>query len=753
MKKNNFKNTTPNPSLVRKGIRGGIPLLALLIFILLPKTAGAATVFKDPLSRGLVGYWNFDVGKGGTKAYDMSGNGNNGTLTNMSDAAYNGWTDSKTGLGTALKFDGVDDYVSIPDSNTWQFTGDFSITTWVKYNSVCVEWWTCSFVAQDEGGGNKNKWIFSYDNASGQHNTVFHINSTAAGSGPVLRGNTWTALTGIWYFVGVTRIGNNYTFYRNGIADGSATNTYTIPNANTPLLLGEGEINGAGDYPFNGSEDEVHIYNRALSASEIQRLYNLTKPKIVTSGTGSLSQGLVGYWNFDVGKGGTTAYDNSGQGNNGILINMSDSPYNGWTDSKNGLGQALSFDGVDDYVSVGSAVGIQNDSSPFTFCAWVNPSNLSSAGAIVNNGGTASSFNNKFFAMLGINNFVPGSVEIYIGKAQVWDAAVYAPVAVVRQWQYMCGTYDGSRTNAGFKIFYNGIQQSTTVGYNNWSTAGTNYQNWNIGATPGNSGLERIFNGSIDDIRIYNRALSASEILRLYNLTKPKIDTANTNGTLSQGLVGYWTFNGGDINWATGSANDVSGQGNNGRMVGLGTTSASVAGKLGQALKFNGNNYVDVPNLVSIGKGFVGTVTFWAKGVGGQSAVANFRTSESTGDGSIGVDSSGHLVYTLDTRTSLPYAYSISSTATSNTSEWNFYAAVLNIPSDKETLYVNGVGENKILNYVSDGSFSTFTTVDIGRWHNDFWAGDWFNGSIDDVRIYNRALSASEITRLYNMGR
>ena len=104
--------------------------------------------------------------------------------------------------------------------------------------------------------------------------------------------------------------------------------------------------------------------------------------------------------------------------------------------------------------------------------------------------------------------------------------------------------------------------------------------------------------GQIDDVRIYNRALSAAEILNLYRAGSAKVNvsntaaTANGGGNLANGLVGgWWTFDGKNM---INNVADSSGNGNNGDMIGFtSTSSAVVPGKLGQALKFNGvNQYV-----------------------------------------------------------------------------------------------------------------------------------------------------------------
>ena len=201
-----------------------------------------------------VGLWHMNEASG--NAVDSSGNGNTGVPTGTTVVAGK--------LNNGRSFNGSSDSISIPDSDRWAFKGDFSIETWVNFSSFCAQWWTCAIVAQDEGGGSTNKWIFTYDN--GGKTMIFHINSTSGG-GPALTSNSFTPQTGIWYHITVTRSGNNYTFYINGNQWGTTTNTYTIPNANTTLKIGLGE----GSPPFNGLIDEVRISNIARTPEEIKQ--------------------------------------------------------------------------------------------------------------------------------------------------------------------------------------------------------------------------------------------------------------------------------------------------------------------------------------------------------------------------------------------------------------------------------------------------------------------------------------------------
>lgn len=99
------------------------------------------------------------------------------------------------------------------------------------------------------------------------HATIFHING---GASATIYGNTWTAVTGNWYQIGLSRIGNQWTFYRNGRPDGVAIDSTPTQSAITPLTLGTAET-GTGF--LNGVYDDVRIYNRGLSDSEFAAAY------------------------------------------------------------------------------------------------------------------------------------------------------------------------------------------------------------------------------------------------------------------------------------------------------------------------------------------------------------------------------------------------------------------------------------------------------------------------------------------------
>jgi hypothetical protein len=180
-------------------------------------------------------------------------------------SAQNGATFASGKVGQAFSLDGTNDYISVPDSAAWDFgTGDFTIDMWVKFTSVQTQNF---FIGHDDGGGEFDKWIFWL--VSGQ--LQFHINSDPFPDGGITIGSAaFAPSNGTWYHVALTRIGSTYTFYVNGSSAGTATNSTAIPNASAALTIGQAENSGF----INGLIDEVEIFSRALSSSELLAIVN-----------------------------------------------------------------------------------------------------------------------------------------------------------------------------------------------------------------------------------------------------------------------------------------------------------------------------------------------------------------------------------------------------------------------------------------------------------------------------------------------
>jgi hypothetical protein len=255
----------------------------------------------------------------------------------------------------------------------------------------------------------------------------------------------------------------------------------------------------------------------------------------------------------------------------------------------------------------------------------------------------------------------------------------------------------------------------------------------------------------IDEVRIYDKKLNASEILNIYNTTKGVSQSFGVMATsslpVSNGLVGHWTFDGKTISTtgATTSAQDVVG-GYNGTFTNMSTTTSRVLGKVGQAITFDGaDDYISVGTSSVLGNKPL-SVSFWAK--------SNVTTS--TYDSPIGKVNTGSWTqgwgfYTTGTSQMNFFIEGYSTNSANftglNPRVWHHYVGVWD--GTNIYIYVDGVRGSVTDTYT--GSMTTSNLLmTIGSIEPDVYY-NW-NGPIDDVRVYNRALSDKEIITLYKMG-
>src|SRR6266511_1496066 len=214
-------------------------------------TASFSQATTGTISSGLVAYWKFDEGTG-TTAADSSGNGNTGTLANGPS-----WTSGIA--GNALYFDGTDDNVTVADSNSLDLTNSFTFSAWVNPASAFTDF--RSILA-------KNYKYYLYASSTGfcgdgsALGGFYEVMDTVACQPSSLPVNTWTHLT-------LTYNGSVLTLYRNGGAVATANVSGTLSSSTGTLQIGASEY---GEY-FQGLIDEVRVYNRALTNTEIQTIY------------------------------------------------------------------------------------------------------------------------------------------------------------------------------------------------------------------------------------------------------------------------------------------------------------------------------------------------------------------------------------------------------------------------------------------------------------------------------------------------
>ena len=212
------------------------------------------TAITNPLPSGLVAGWSFDEASG-TSAADSSGNGNTATL-------INGVTHTAGSSGGGLRFDGANDYIAVPNSPSLDISGTgLTLTMWINPtaaggNSVVLgKFWNTTMTAPYYQYGLE---LVGGTTPNFQVGTTSGVLSASMGSALAL--NQWSHLALVFN-------GSQVQYFVNGVLLTTAPLPATITARGNSLQVGAD--NNISQF-FNGSLDEVRIYNRALTAQEVQ---------------------------------------------------------------------------------------------------------------------------------------------------------------------------------------------------------------------------------------------------------------------------------------------------------------------------------------------------------------------------------------------------------------------------------------------------------------------------------------------------
>ncbi|MDD3531989.1 MAG: LamG domain-containing protein, partial [Candidatus Shapirobacteria bacterium] len=328
---------------------------------------------------------------------------------------------------------------------------------------------------------------------------------------------TLTSLSSVnddnWHNISAVFDSQNMYIFIDGQLDNSVSETraskYT--NAWHDFCIGTDRYDcvsvtsGGNDY-FAGLIDQVKIYDYARTPAQIAWDYNRGAP--------------VGHWRFDECQG-TTAYDVSGNDNHGTINIGASTPQtsagtctsgnsaHAWYNGQEGrINSAMNFDGVDDYSLVNDNTILDIENDKLTVGAWVyrKGNGASTAGYILSKSDNAAT--NHQYGLYYQNTgafcyMIMNSANACFSNSSIVD----------NQWHHVAMTYD--RSSSQIKLFINGQLKDT--GTVNNDIVGTS-SNVYIGCR-GNSppSTNHHFNGLIDDVRIYNYALTDDQIKTLYN--------------------------------------------------------------------------------------------------------------------------------------------------------------------------------------------------------------------------------------------
>jgi hypothetical protein len=800
---------------------------------------------------------NFDVnnsaGSGMTK--DFSTFNNHGTVSNATWAATGGW--NSTG---AYRFNGTHSYIDLGNDT------ELAVTRWTY----------AMWIYRNADSGTYER-LLSKSNFTiyDRFLQISNVDTLQMGYVDTVGGghfgeSTATIATGRWYHVAGTFDGTYVRIYINGTLASTSSDfsSYTPRDSGLPISLGRLGLGSVWYYEFNGTMDDVRIYNRSLSAQQVRALYLNRSDTIVsdelnvtqnwtfcitpnngandgsttcsaghvinslapfltslvvnsTSGYNSTFENLTAYptvadldgsnfslvydWrlngtsiafinlNFDVNNSAglniTRGYSTVGTNAtafNGALWNAT----GGW----NGTG-AYRFDGINDYL-IANKSSVMN--TPFTIMMRVKPTIYRAPSGCYYQGLVE---NTDWSFMMRDNLDCGGSGQLLLWNRT--DGAWSSNLLPLNVWTHIAVTYNNSHVT----IFWNGTLHTTTALKIN--TIGGGPYDFIIG-----DGTAEPFNGTIDDFRIYSRALSAAEILADYNgnpniLVSNELSAGNNwtvcvtgsdgteygptscSGTLlinsngapaitslvmnstnglnrqTENLTAYastsdpnsdnvsiaydWRVNGSsimlvnmnfDVNNSVGTnqTRDYTRWGNNGTAYngarwnatgGWNNTGSYFFDGVDDYLRISNNSALDLVNKTNF------TVTVWVKSYNltAQTTIIAQQDANGTGRSWLYIVSNTLTSFIGGASTVVP---------TNMTKNMTFIALsfVENGTADNVSIYVNGVFANSSL----QNGESTSGDIIIG---GSKVLSNFFNGTIDDVRIYNRSLSAAQILAIY----
>ena len=202
----------------------------------------------------------------GTTWSDLSGNGNNGTLTN-------GPTFSAGNLGSIV-FDGTNDYVTVANASSLNPSNGISVSVWVKFTSTINN---TRQMMVEKHTTNSSGWWFAGEN----NKIVWLVMGTSGGEKMIDLTNNTSIISGTIYNIVGTYDGTSSTLklYVNGRDDGGtiAGGGSGLSSSSNPLIIGKQHNWGNG--PSSITMFNTSLYNRALSAAEVLQNYNATKSR------------------------------------------------------------------------------------------------------------------------------------------------------------------------------------------------------------------------------------------------------------------------------------------------------------------------------------------------------------------------------------------------------------------------------------------------------------------------------------------
>jgi len=636
-------------------------------------------------------------------------------------------------FGGAAKFESSNSYLTIPSWGQSQSSdADYSLSFWLKFDSLPTTGSGYFSIIENTSGAAPIQ-LYIYGVSGGGHTIslqrflggVYYYNSgynsTAA------KYNNFQ--TGQWYHIAISYVasGKNVSVYVNGTQSGS---TYSLGTAAGSYAAGSTDVTVKNQ---GGLMDQFRVFNKAISSSEVTTLFQETLSTVNTLQVlGDTS--CIATYTFDGNSNDLSTNYNATSVTN-VIYDYSGTESNiTYTTGK--FGKAASFN-----PSNTSHINIDNLDFPtnnFTVSVWVYLNSVSSSSGYDMILTTAKQNSGGYFYFTFSHNI------LYYYETGAGGAVQSSTTVSPNQWYHCVLTKSDSY---GVKLYLNNVVVGSNSGFTSNNTPNTTSGGVNtIGWYNTGSSTTASFDGLMDQFRIFDRALNTSEINSLYNETAT---TAASSTIDTPSTIAYYKM--ADATDETGSYNGTATNVN-----------FNVEGKYGFAGFFNGSNSkIVIPSDFELtGDDLPLTFSAW---INFDSLIANgsFRAlvgSQTSARGPIAINmygtSSGAITASLERYESGGQYYNTgyNSTAALFTYVPNtWYHIVFSYSTGRDvSVYINGSQSgitNPTYNLDYGVSQASQNETTIGLYGS---SGYGWIGKIDQVRIFNKAISADEVTKLYN---
>jgi len=667
------------------------------------------------ISDTLVAYYPFSGG-----AIDSSGFGNDGEVFGASLTS-----DRFGNANSAYEFDGVDDYMEIEHDSVF-ISNVKTVEFWFRKKSITINssdnnLYVEGLIWKSFDTSLNRDFSFSITN---QNEPFDFYNTIGNNTSNLLQSRIQESVGSFkWHHIVGVIDSSKILTYLDGILVSSIENPGDLVNSNAPVIVGKASESSFQNRYFEGVIDDVKIFNYEVDSTYVWKSYTKGGWPIVSEDT------LVAHYPFS----GNTI-DSSDFGNDGEVFGAMLT-----TDRFGNPNSAYEFDGINDFIRVSDADQLTPSNSRLSISVWFK-TKFPGDRFILYKG---SSSTNREYAS-GVRADSLGSFQINEnGSATNRDWVVTKNVIEENVWQHLVGVWDSSTV----KIYLNNRLESV----DSTDLTISNFTSDLFIGTYGGAISQYAFDGKIDDLKIFNVGLDSLAVSRLFHDRGWPATFADTLEIIPDTLIAHYPFNG--------SANDLSGFGNDGDVFGASLT-ADRFGNANSAYEFDGvDDYLEIAHKSAFNSD-TRSVEFWFK-----------KTNNTISDSYVESFLEGIVWKSFDTDLNRDYSFSIgnqnqpfdlynkignntpdflevSVEKAINNSRWYHVVGIMD--SSKTSIFLNGELKSTKEN-PGDIVFSGAPIV-IGKASISSIEDRYFKGVIDDVKFFNYEVDNSYVWESYTKG-